>query len=309
MKNEIRMALLCLAGTAIPAFAQNASPLCGATNYDHSQKIYTINKPAADTVNQQCYVVVYPKGSMPVEAAQNPASYIVEGSYAILLSGGGGGGGSGARSDQGGGGGGAGAAPMRSVQYLAPGVYKLTLGTGGEGGKVGGRAKEGNPSSLTLASNGQLVAGTQGADMWQQRYGDISGGLGGVALAGGSKGGSGGDSGPSSEKSAEVGGQLQTTGYSGTPGLAGGERKWTPEGSASVQANAGGGGGAGVGSGGAGESPLGSPAAGTGKLGAGGGGGSGGRDAAYAGGKGGHGFIQLSLHDMVRPAAVITGQK
>jgi len=304
MKNEIRMALLCLAGAATPAFAQNASPLCGATNYDYSQNIYTINKPVADTINQQCFVVVYPQGGMPVEAPQNPASYIVEGSYAILISGGGGGGGSGARSDQGGGGGGAGAEPMRTVQYLSPGIYKLTIGTGGDGGSVGGRAKEGNPSSLTLASNGQLIAGTQGADVWQQRYGALSGGSGGIA-ASGSKGGSGGDSGPSSEKAAEVGGKLQTTSYSGTPGQAGSERMRAPDGSVSVQANAGGGGGAGVGSGGAGESPLGSPAAGSGKLGAGGGGGSGGKDAAYAGGRGGHGFIKLSLNDLNKPAATI----
>lgn len=64
MKNAVRLALLCMAATAVPAMAQNASPMCGTTNLDQSRNVFTIMNPAAGAVNQQCYVV-YPTGAMP----------------------------------------------------------------------------------------------------------------------------------------------------------------------------------------------------------------------------------------------------
>ena len=111
MKNEIRLALLCMAASAAPAFAQGSLPQCGSANLDRTMNVFTIMTPAANSVNQQCLITVYPAGNMPSQARQNPESYFPEGSYAIELSGGGGGGGGGAKNDAGGGGGGAGAAP------------------------------------------------------------------------------------------------------------------------------------------------------------------------------------------------------
>ena len=175
MKTEIRLALLCLATASVPAFAQSASPMCGSTNYDQAQNAYTIVNPAARAVNQQCFVTVYPSGAVPDQARQDPNSYLAEGRYIIELVGGGGGGGGGAgeKGNGGeGGGGGAGAVPSRTVQYLSPGVYKLTIGTGGYGGAArGGRTGDGNPTSLTNAQTGQLVAGFAGADVWTKERG------------------------------------------------------------------------------------------------------------------------------------------
>jgi outer membrane protein OmpA-like peptidoglycan-associated protein len=215
--------------------------------------------------------------------------YPVEGTYVIELSGGGGGGGGGgagtSKDQGGGGGGGAGAAPSRTVQYLSPGVYKLTIGTGGEGGSAGGgRTEAGNPTSLTKADTGQLIAGFAGADVWAQRTQTAGSGRGGVAAAGGSSGGSGGNSGGGSglrsEQAAQAGGALQTPGYSGTPGQAGVEsgRSVKTDAGRVVQATAGGGGGAGVGSGGSAESAR------RNKV-------------AEPGGRGGHGFIRLTMSE------------
>jgi hypothetical protein len=274
------MFLACAA--AIPAFAQSTSttPLCGSTNFDRTRNVFTITKPAADVVNQQCFITVYAKGAMPSQAQQDPMSYLVEGTYTIELSGGGGGGGGGGTakdasakggvpSDEGGGGGGAGAVPSRTVQYLAPGVYKLTIGTGGSGGSAsGGRTEAGNPTSLTNVYTGQLIAGFPGADTWAQQTRASGGGAGGVAAAGGVSG---------------------TRGGSGRAGDVGGA------------------GGASRGSGGAGESASGRTAAGTGDLGGGGGGGRGGANSADAGGEGGHGFIKLTMAEpapqAIAPAA------
>ena len=196
MKSEIRLALLCLATASVPAFAQNASPMCGTTNYDRAQNAYSIVNPAPGTVNQQCFVTVYPAGAVPDQARQDPNSYLAEGKYIIDLvggGGGGGGGGAGAKDKSGeGGGGGAGAAPSRTVQYLAPGVYKLTIGTGGYGGAArGGRTGDGNPTSLTNAYTGQLVAGFPGADVATQKSEAAGSAAGGVAAPGGTSGASG----------------------------------------------------------------------------------------------------------------------
>jgi hypothetical protein len=293
MKYEISLALICLAATAVPALAQKNSPQCGTTNFDQGRNLFTIVNPAVGAVNQQCFITVNSSGSMPRQGDRSAASYLVEGNYIIELSGGGGGGGGGAAKNEGGGGGGAGAAPSRTVQYLSPGVYKLTIGTGGDGGRAyGGRTNYGNPTSLTNAKTGQLIAGFQGADVWKQRSSASGGGVGGVATAGGSSGGSGGDSGPRSEEVAQSGGRSQTGGYSGVPGQSGDESSRNAR--TGAQANAGGGGGASVGSGGAGESVSRSgPDAGVGDLGGGGGGGSGGLNTADAGARGGHGFIRF----------------
>jgi len=197
MKSEIRLALLCLATASVPAFAQNASPMCGATNFDPARNAYTIVNPAVGAVNQQCFLTVYPAGAMPDQARQDPNSYLAAGKYIIELVGGGGGGGGGAgakghNGEGGGGGGGAGAAPSRTVQYLSPGVYKLTIGTGGYGGVArGGRTGDGNPSSLTNAQTGQLIAGFAGADVWTQKSQAAGSAAGGVAAPGGSSGTSG----------------------------------------------------------------------------------------------------------------------
>jgi hypothetical protein len=299
MKREIRLALLLLATTAVPAIAQNASPLCGAANFDATRNIFTVMNPALGAVNQQCFFTVYRSSDLPTYAKYHRTSFLVEGNYAVELSGGGGGGGGGASQDQGGGGGGAGAAPSHVVRYLAPGTYKMTIGTGGSGGSAnGGKIGAGNPTSLTNADTGQLIAGFQGADTWQQHITAGAGdGRGGVASVGGSRGGDGGDSGPMAEAAAQSGGASRTSGYAGKPGEAGSESGRRVQGYAGngAQANAGGGGGAGVGSGGAGETVNKNAVAGAGDLGGGGGGGRGGLNTADAGAQGGHGFIRLSV--------------
>ena len=297
LKNAVHLALLCMAATAGQAYAQDAPPRCGTTNFDQSRNAFTIINPAANAVNQQCFITVYPRGPAPAEAAQYPGSYLVEGNYLIELSGGGGGGGGGASRDEGGGGGGAGAAPMRTVQYLAPGVYRLTIGTGGAGGGAnGGSTKAGNPTSITNAYTGQLVAGFPGAVTWTQQSQRAGDGHGGVAMAGGSNGGSGGDSGysgPKAEQAAQSGGVSSSSGFSGMPGAAGEEHGRREHGK--QQADAGGGGGAGAGNGGKGESAERDSQAGTGNLGGGGGGGRGGERTADAGGHGGDGFIRIAM--------------
>ncbi len=267
------MFLACAA--AIPAFAQSNSPMCGSTNFDQTQGAFTIKSAAPGVVNQQCFIVVYPAGAVPAEAQQYPGSYMPEGKYMIELVGGGGGGGGGGSHLQGGGGGGAGAAPSRTAQYLSPGVYKMTMGTGGLGGAAyGGATGSGNPSSLTNAYTGQLIAGFPGADVWTQRYVTAGDGRGGVAAAGGSSGGSGGDAGDAGhvgEQSAQAGGASQTPGFAGMPGQAGQESASSARADKAAriadQANAGGGGGASIGSGGTGQSEGTSTVAGTGSQG------------------------------------------
>ncbi len=287
MKNEIRLALLCLATASAPAFAQNATPECAANNYDRTLNAFTVINPAAGAVNQQCYFTVHPSAPVADQSGQYAAPNLVAGTYIIDLVGGGGGGGGGATQDQGGGGGGAGAAPSRSVNYLAPGVYKMTIGTGGYGGAAnGGRTGDGNPTSLTNATTGQLIAGFAGADVWTQRSEAAVDGSGGVAAAGGSSGGSGGDSGSRSEQAAQSGGALPIAGYSGMPGQAGGEtgRSIRKDGERIIQANAGGGGGASIGSGATGESASGSTFA-------------------QSGSRGGDGLIRLTLSEPAPQAA------
>lgn len=221
MKNEIRLALLCLTAVSASAFAQSDLPRCGLSNYDRAQNAFTIKNAPANGVNQQCLITVYPAGAAPAQAAQDPASYFAEGTYVIdLIGGGGGGGGGGAASgDRSGGAGGEGAsaAPSRTVQYMAPGVYKLTIGTGGMGGAAeGGRTEDGNPSNLTRADNGQLVAGFPGAGTWTQTTNAAGGGAGGVAAAGGVSGESGAKGGATNDGKVATAAQA---GGAGGPGL------------------------------------------------------------------------------------------
>ena len=286
MKNEIRLALLCMAGAAVPALAQGNFPECGSSNFDKARALFTVIKPRVDAVNQHCFITVYPTGAVPAAAKKSPRSYMPEGNYTIELSGGGGGGGGGASGNRGGGGAGAGAIVTKTAHYLSPGVYKLTLGTGGEGGAAqGGRVLEGNPSNMINVSTGQLVAGLQGADTWVVRtpvaHSDGRGGAGSATNAGG---GSGGDSGPRSEERAQSGDVAQ-----GAAGRAGNER------AGGTQANAGGGGGGSLGKGGEGASAGTMRSATAGELGGGGGGGRGGLVSSTAGARGGHGFIKISM--------------
>jgi hypothetical protein len=306
MKPSTYLPSLFLAFISVSAMAQNAGPQCGTTNFDKSRKLFTIMNAGAGTVNQQCYFTVYRASDMPAPARRDPRSMLVEGNYAIEMSGGGGGGGGGASMDLGGGGGGAGAAPLHVVRYLAPGVYKMTIGTGGAGGSANGgfgadpkavASEDGSPSNVTRANTGELVAGTQGADTWSVRKtARAMDGAGGTALPGGSRGGSGGDSGTKSEDAAQSGGRSQTPGYSGKPGVAGSEsnRAVADAQGTALQRNAGGGGGAGVGTGGDGGTVKGGAVAGKGDLGGGGGGGRGGPNTAENGARGGNGFIRLS---------------
>jgi hypothetical protein len=294
MKSNIRLALACLASTTGLAIAQNAPPPCGPNSLNQAQNVFTIANTSGNPVNQQCLLTIHPRGT---------GSSLSEGSYLIELSGGGGGGGGGASGNAGGGGGGAGAAPSRTVQHLAAGVYKLTVGSGGDGGAAnGGLTEHGNPTSLTNASTGALIAGFAGADAWTQRYTPASDGHGGWGKWGGSTGGSGGDNGskvgnmserqtPGGDDPADSGGVLRSGGYPGVPGQAGAE-----SGRSRDEANAGGGGGASAGSGGAGASAEGMSIAGLGNMGAGGGGGSGGMNSASNGSRGGHGFIRLTMN-------------
>lgn len=221
MKNQIRLALLCLTAVSVSAFAQSNLPRCGSSNFDPAQNAFTIKNWPADGVNQQCLITVYPAGAAPAQAAQDRASYFAEGTYVIDLIGAGGGGGGGAAASGGksGGSGGAGASavPSRTVQYLAPGEYKLTIGTGGIGGAAGGgRTESGNPTSLTNATTGQLVAGFPGADKWVQQTQAAGSGAGGIAAAGGASGASGKAGGGTSAGSGPT---VAQAGGAGGPGL------------------------------------------------------------------------------------------
>ena len=304
MKNEIRLALLCLATSAAPVFGQDATPPCGFSNFDQSQKIFTVMNPVAGAVNQQCILTVYPRNEMPSQAQQYPASYLAAGRYAIELTGGGGGGSGGGSTDQGGGGGAAGALPLRTVVNLSPGQYKLTLGTGGEGGSpYGGRTGDGNPSSLTNAATGQLIAGFAGADVWRHQTVAADHGEGGAAQSGGGSGGDGGHGDGKSAEVAESGGQLANANNSAIPGQPGNESIRADQSTAGRihKRHGGGGGGVSVGSGGDGESANGNVLAGAGDLGGGGGGGRGGENTAEAGNRGGHGLIRLTMLEAAPP--------
>lgn len=216
MKNEIRLALLCLAAAAsAPVFAQNTTDSrCGTTNYDSSRDMYTITSPTPGTATQQCFITVVPKtswtGGMPTLAS----SQMVEGNYEITVSGGGGGGGGGAgsvteqnRTELGAGGsGGYGAIPSTTVRYLNPGVYRVTIGSGGHGGMPGsggervasggGRGVDGGPTSVSNAYSNETIAGFAGAESWNGTYPLVAlGSYSGPQAASGQRGAAGGSGG------------------------------------------------------------------------------------------------------------------
>src|SRR4051812_20637383 len=58
MKSEIRMALLVLATTSAPAFAQG-TPQC-STFYDNAQQFFTATGAPEGALNTQCFLTVMP---------------------------------------------------------------------------------------------------------------------------------------------------------------------------------------------------------------------------------------------------------
>lgn len=247
MKYEIRMALLALATTSVPAFAQDV-PECAAI-YNSTQEMFSAKGAPAGAVNSQCFLTVMPKdgpnslAGFP-QLARYPSPQLQEGTYEILLSGGGGGGGAGGLLSSGGGG--AGAVPSKTTQYLSPGVYKLTIGTSGLGGTNGGNGGNGNPTSITKAYTNELIAGYGGADnsSGAGSAGGAANGQGAQGYGGQSSGGAGGrqpDRNGNGEVQSQSGGMLQVAGVpTGQPGVGG-------------RNDGGGGGGAGFGDGGSGN--------------------------------------------------------
>lgn len=335
MKNSKKMVVMFLTCASAPVMAQtsiqpaagavpSSAPQCAVTNFDEAKNAYTVKSQVAGAVNQQCFFTVMPKdpsamGSVLPVLAEYPAPRLVEGQYIITLSGGGGGGGAGMTG--GGGGGGAGALPAQHTRYLAPGIYRMTLGTGGEGGIAcqtaanGGMGTEGNPTSLSEAYTGTIVAGYPRAEYWAgaprlsptmgarsgdglptttadgQVVSDAQGGQGAPAVGGQSRGGAGGLVSSAGVAKGQDGGMLGEVAFPGTPGAGG--NGFLPSGARAPLAG-GGGGGAGYGHGGDGQSAVpGSRQAMAGELGAGGGGGAGGPNVCGAGGRGGDGFIAI----------------
>ncbi len=226
MKNEIRLALLCLAAAAsAPVFAQNTTDSrCGITNYDSSRDMYTITNPTLGTATQQCFITVVAKNSWTGGTPTLSSSQLVEGNYEITVSGGGGGGGGGAgsateqnRTELGAGGsGGYGAIPATMVRYLNPGVYRVTIGSGGQGGMPGSggehmasggaRGVDGGPTSLSNANSNETVAGFAGAESWNGTYPLVAlGSYSGPQAASGQRGAAGGSGGSGGRNVADPG--------------------------------------------------------------------------------------------------------
>ena len=169
-----KLVLMIVGCTAIPAFAQDGSPQCGTTNFDRERSIFTITRPSAGDVNQQCFITVVSKDEWSGRSPDFSRSELVEGNYEISASGGGGGGGGAV--PEGRGYDGADAVPFKHTRYLAPGVYRLTIGSGGQGGPGcvtedrGGRGGDGAPTSLSDAYSSQTIAGYPRAESWEGSY-------------------------------------------------------------------------------------------------------------------------------------------
>lgn len=169
-----KLALIVAGCAAIPAFAQDGSPQCGATNYDRARNVFTITNPSSGSVNQQCFITVVSKQEWNGGLPDFSTSQLVEGNYEISASGGGGGAGGAAQSARGYDG--ADAIPFMHKRYLSPGVYRLTIGAGGQGGQAfltedrGGRGEDGAPTSLSEAYSGQTIVGYARAESWDGRY-------------------------------------------------------------------------------------------------------------------------------------------
>ena len=332
MKNDrlAIMLLACAAATAASAsaFAQGALPNCETANYDSARNLYTVMNPARGTVFQQCVLTIQVEGYYDVVLSGGG------GGGGGGDSAGGGGGGAGAapfktvkflspgRYTLTLGAGGEGGMPGKPTQ--GGGSTSLTKADTGEhiAGFVG---------ADRLGPNYQVVGNGRGG---VAEWGGSNGGDGGKVLptmvASAQSGGTLRDAGYSgtagqagreidrSVRTAQPGGMLQISGYAGSPGSSGGEPIRTARANDGrvVDAFAGGGGGAGFGDGGIGQPADGSMAAGSGDLGGGAGGGRGGEPTytsitpsgydemgpaggtmgiADHGGRGGDGFIQLTL--------------
>ena len=169
-----KLALAIVGCAAIPAFAQDGSPMCGVTNFDRERGLFTITRPGPGEMNQQCFVTVVSKDEWSGGLPDLSRSELVEGNYEISASGGGGGAGGAAPPARGFDG--ADAIPFKHTRYLKPGVYRLTIGSGGQGGPAcvtedqGGRGGDGAPTSLSDAYSGQTIAGYPGAETWAGSY-------------------------------------------------------------------------------------------------------------------------------------------
>jgi hypothetical protein len=173
---QLTLMTLALAA-AIPAFAQNTTESrCGETNYDRSTNSYTIVRPMAGVLNQQCFITVVPKSEWTGGSPDMANSRFVEGNYNVALSGGGGGGAGGAdgsgqrNASTAGGDGGDGALAFNGIRYFKPGVYRVTIGAGGLGGEHALRGIDGAPTSVSDASTGQTIAGFPRAEYWDGTY-------------------------------------------------------------------------------------------------------------------------------------------
>lgn len=302
----------CATDLSAPPIAMSGLPDCFASNYDAQRDLFTVKNTAQNFVNQQCVLMVGPRGGV------STPSRLSAGSYMVSLANGGGGGAGGTRQSGGrggAGGGGAGAREAVTRVNLAEGSYRLTIGGGGPGGDAcvsapfyisGGPGWLGSPSNIVRVATGDVVAGTPGAESYARpsraqhdRSAGLSDGHGGSG-PGQTSGGHGGtsnsvtsvvvlaESGQDSRKTGAAGMGGSRAGVSGTGGIPGGNQDRT---------SAGGGGGAtsrGDGGSGGGEKPgQRNHLPDRGALGSGGGGGEGSSSECDAGARGGHGFIAL----------------
>jgi len=154
----------CATDPSAPMISASGMPDCYAANYDAQRDLFTMKNTSREAVNEQCLLTI---GS---------GSRLSAGSYAVSVANGGGGGAGGTvqLNRGGGGGGGAGAKENQTTVKLTEGVYKLTIGAGGPGGDAcvpaynmgGGPGWAGSPSSIVRVADGEVVAGTPGADRY-----------------------------------------------------------------------------------------------------------------------------------------------
>jgi len=154
-------------------------PNCFAANYSEQYKLFTIVRPAANVVSQQCLLTVLPRGSSSSGQRLPAANYLVS----VSNGGGGGAGGTlqsgskfpGQDNSGGGGGGGAGAMETRASVNLTEGNYRLTIGAGGPGGAAcsgppsdfpGGPGWVGSPTNIVRISTGEVILGARGAETY-----------------------------------------------------------------------------------------------------------------------------------------------
>ncbi len=306
--NKLALSLLVTLGagcTTVPPVPLSANlPDCFNSNYDKERRLFTIRNATADTVNQQCRLIVSSGGGVATD------SRIPAGKYRAYLSNGGGGGGGGTLQNStggGGGGGGAGAKDTELAVDLTAGEYRLTIGIGGAGGAGcgagfgGGPGWTGSPSSVVRMASGEVVVGVPGAETYvrpsraqNERNSGKQDGHGGSGPGQTSGGQGGSDSVNKAEVIATSGNSRLASGQMAVGGAAGKDpldRNIAGEG---------GGGGAsrqGAGGVGGGETVAGQEAPpARGLLGSGGGGGGGTASDCSAGSRGGHGYIAFRMN-------------